>query len=183
MLTESACSTNVTFVPGAKPITPESIVREARLSRKNVPSGARRGYGAMAGPGVGLATTRLAEAGRAATGFGLMPSLCLGRRDRSALRWSGRKPAPCPVSERLQSPRLPILFSCSKRRRIRPKPRILSRNKHWARSKKLTSALPETARCQCVFRGICDDFADRVEFYTLLNFEQWLMNVASPTLE
>ena len=83
VLAESPCSTIVTFVPGAKPITPESIGRDARWSRKNVPSGARRRSGVTGRAGVGLATpccaSRLGVVGRAGADVG-------------ALRWVGAGP-------------------------------------------------------------------------------------------
>src|SRR6266581_5814435 len=70
VLPESLWSTNVTFVPGAKPITPDSIGRDARSTKKYVPSGAKRRSDVMGGAGVGLVTpccaSRLGGVGRAA---------------------------------------------------------------------------------------------------------------------
>lgn len=126
VLTESASSTNVTFVPGAKPITPESIGREARWSRKNVPSGARRCSWATGRVGVALApgrcaAVRLAGVERAATGFGFVAVRCV---------WAGLTGACCvgaggnqrhATYATITTATTPNIIFKLKRRRMRPK--------------------------------------------------------------
>ena len=70
VLIESPLSIMETFVPGAKPITPESVFKDARWSRKYVPSGARRGC---------LTTTERAGVGFTPRGCAASPLAGLGR--------------------------------------------------------------------------------------------------------
>src|SRR6266487_592635 len=82
VLAESLWSSNVTFVPGGKPITPDSIGRDARSTKKYVPSGAKRRSGVRGRAGVGLATPCCASLGE----------VTRAGADVGALRWVGAGP-------------------------------------------------------------------------------------------